>query len=181
MNGEQPPGILIASPQMHDPNFEGTVLLLCHHDEQGALGVVINRATDLTVGEVVDEFEFDTDRNLDDAVLWGGPVEQASGFVVFPGEIGSGVGWTLDRKLSVSPSREMLQTILRGESPYHLCLGYAGWGPGQLESEITLGSWLYTDIDADLVLEKPVSERYERALKQLGVRPELIWMVPVDE
>ena len=75
----------------------------------------------------------------------------------------------------------MLQTILRGESPYHLCLGYAGWGPGQLESEITLGSWLYSDIDADLVLEKPVAERYERALKQLGVRPEHIWMVPVDE
>lgn len=181
MSQPEGPGLLIASPQMHDPNFERTLVLLCHHDLQGALGVVINRATDLTVGEVVDEFEFNTDRDLDDAVLWGGPVEQASGFVVFPGSIDREAGWTLGKSLSVSPSREMLETVLRSMDPYHLCLGYAGWGPGQLESEIATGSWLYIDVDNKLVLERPVSERYDLALEQLGVRAEFIWMKPVDE
>jgi len=181
MSRSRGPGMLIASPQMNDPNFERSVVLVCHHDAQGALGVVINRATKLTVGEVIDEFEFDIERPLDDAVLWGGPVEQAAGFVVFPGDIGEDVGWFLGNTLSVSPSREMLETVLHGVGPYHLCLGYAGWGPGQLEGEIASGSWLYGDVDKNIVLENPVSERWEMALHQLGLRPELVWMKAIDE
>ena len=175
------PGMLIASPQMNDPNFERAVVLLCHLDEEGALGVVINRATRLTVAEVIDEFEFDVERSLDDAVLWGGPVEQAAGFVVFPGNIGEEAGWFLGNTVSVSPSRETLESVLHGIEPYHLCLGYAGWGPGQLESEIAAGSWLYADVDKQLVLEQPISERWEMAFQQLGLRPEWVWMRAIDE
>ena len=181
MTTRRGPGLLIASPQMKDPNFGGTLVLLCHQDDQGALGVVINRETSLTVSEVVSQMDVDTDRDLDEQVLWGGPVEQAAGFVVFPGSVTKENGWSINPGLSVSPSRETLEGVLRGEEPYHLCLGYAGWGPGQLENEISTGSWLYIDVDARIVLEHPVGDRYDLALQQLGVPADQIWMIPIDE
>jgi len=175
-------GMLVASPQMQDRNFSRTVVLLCQHDAQGALGVVINRETNLSVREVVEQLDFDSMLETDNQVLWGGPVEQGAGFVVFEGDVGDDVGWDMaDGKLAVSPSRELLEQLLRHQQHYHLCLGYAGWGPGQLEEEITTGSWLYTEVDPDLILLAPVSERYEMALAQMGLSIGGFWMRPVNE
>jgi putative transcriptional regulator len=175
-------GMLVASPQMHDSNFSRTVVLLCQHDDEGALGVVINRETNLSVREVVEQLDFDSMLETENQVLWGGPVEQGAGFVVFEGDVGDDVGWALENgQLAVSPSKELLEKLLRHQRHYHLCLGYAGWGPGQLEDEITTGSWLYTEADPELILLAPVSERYELALSRMGLSIAGFWMKPINE
>ena len=175
-------GLLVASPQIQDTNFSRTVVLLCQHDAQGALGVVINRETNLSVREVVEQLDFDSMLETENLVLWGGPVEQGAGFVVFEGDIGGDVGWNLaDGRLAVSPSKELLEQLLRHRKHYHLCLGYAGWGPGQLEEEIATGSWLYTEADPDLILQSPVNERYELALARMGLTLGGFWMKPINE
>ncbi len=175
------PGLLIASPQMRDPNFARTVILLCHHDREGALGLVINRMTNLSIRELLERIDVDTREGGDDQVLWGGPVEQGAGFVVFDGRIEGEAGWNLPGHLAVSPSRQHLQEAIVEGSPYVLCLGYAGWGAGQLDSEIAAGSWLYTEIEPELVLASPVDERYDDALRSLGLTADQVWMMPIDE
>ena len=175
------PGILIASPQMKDPNFEGTVVLLCQHDGDGALGVIVNRPTPFTIEDVLEQLEVELPLTRTHPVLWGGPVERGAGFVVFRGQVPEDSGWNLPEGIAVSPSRDQLLEVLRADVRYHLCLGYAGWGPGQLESEISTGSWLYTDVDLGLVLTSAVDERYESALGALGLKPSMVWMQPVDE
>jgi len=175
-------GLLVASPQMLDTNFSRTLVLLCQHDSQGALGVVINRETNLSVREVVEQLDFDSMLETDNQVLWGGPVEQGAGFVVFAGDIGDDVGWNLaNGQIAVSPSKELLESLLRHQQQYHLCLGYAGWGPGQLEEEISTGSWLYTEAEPDLILQAPVEERYESALAKMGLSLGGFWMKPINE
>jgi putative transcriptional regulator len=174
-------GLLIASPQMRDPNFAGTVVLLCHHNSDGALGVVINRQTNLTLREILEQLDVEAGPGADVQVLWGGPVEQGAGFVVFPGAVEDDTGWNLPGPLAVSPSRRQLEDVLGDGGPFFLCLGYAGWGPGQLDSEIETGSWLYIEIDTNLVLDAPIPQRYDRALEKLGLTADQIWMVPVNE
>lgn len=175
------PGILIASPQLADPNFEGSVVLICQHDADGALGVIVNRPTPFTLEDVIAQLDVSDVTRLDNQVLWGGPVERGAGFVIFQGEVPDDSGWNLPGGVAVSPSRVQLERLIRSEALYHLCLGYAGWGPGQLEQEITTGSWLYTDVDAALVLTGEVDDRYEHALAALGLVRNQVWMQPIDE
>ena len=179
---ENPLGLLIASPQMKDSNFSGAVILMCQHTDSGALGIVLNRPTTLTVGEVLDEAIFVRPADKHAEVLWGGPVDQQIGFVVFSGEVGKEIGWSLaGGALSVSQSRDLLEEkIIKGER-YRLCLGYSGWGPGQLESEIEDGSWLYTDADPSVVLDGTVGTIYDRALATLGLAQAGVWMLPINE
>ncbi|MCB9760944.1 MAG: YqgE/AlgH family protein [Alphaproteobacteria bacterium] len=176
------PGILIASPQMRDPNFEGTIVLLCHHDADGALGLVVNRETSITLADVLEQLSMDaTDTDTAHPVLWGGPVEQGAGLLIFDGSVDEATGWNLPHDIAVSASREQLQQILSDGMRHVLCLGYAGWGPGQLDQEIETGSWLYTEIDRDLIFEEPVDSRYDRALASLGLTSSLVWMTPINE
>jgi putative transcriptional regulator len=170
---------------MRDPNFEGTVVLLCQHDGDGALGVIVNRPAPFTIQEVIAQLDAETEAEtgpvLENQVLWGGPVERGAGFVIFRGEVPEESGWNLPDEVAVSPSREQLQRLIAANEVYHLCLGYAGWGPGQLEQEITTGSWLYTEVDVGLVLTGDVEARYESALSALGLSKHQVWMQPVDE
>lgn len=185
MQDDLGPGLLIASPQMRDPNFQGTVVLVCHHDPEGSLGVILNRPTDLKLGEVLAQLDVDAGDVAGDDVLWGGPVEQGAGFVVFPGGVGSEAGWQLVNGLAVSHSREQLERlVLSGRRDWLLCLGYSGWGPGQLVREMVDGSWLYlspTDFDGNLLFQDAVEDRYVLALKKLGLAPEQVWMTPIQD
>ncbi len=176
------PCLLIASPQMKDPFFEGTVILLCQHDENGALGLVINRETSLSVQNVLEQLSLELEDSYDDhTVNWGGPVEPGAGFIVFPGQVPDDEGWNLGHRIAVSPSREQLIAALVQDQPFLLCLGYAGWGADQLDTEIRSGGWLVVDIDPAIVLETDMDERYDRALEQLGLDAMGVWMQPVDE
>lgn len=175
-------GLLIASPQMRDPNFERAVVLLCHHDDDGALGLVVNRLTSLSLADVFRQLEMPVEESDErHLVHWGGPVEQGAGLLVFSGQVEEESGWNLPENIAVSTSRERLEDIARAETPFFLCLGYAGWGPGQLEGEIESGSWLYTEIQRALLFKTPVVHRYDLALATLGLSTSQVWMNPVDE
>ncbi len=178
----QGPGLLIASPQLRDPNFQRTVVLMVHHDPEGALGLVINRDGPVRVGDVLRHMELPVpEEGADTPAWWGGPVQPSTGFIVFPGEVDEEEGWNLGRGVAVTQSATILGRRLEAGLPFHLVLGYAGWGPGQLDAEIEAGSWLFADVDPAIVFDLPMAERYERALALLGLTATTAWMQPVDE
>lgn len=176
------PTFLIASPQMKDPFFEATVVLVWHYDADGAIGVVINRELEHTLPEVLDMTEsVDLTPYRNTLVGWGGPVDTNHGTVVTGGTLGEDEGWVLPNGIGVTRSQDALVRLLRHRAPVLLCLGYAGWGEGQLDREIAQGGWIPTDCHPSLIFEVPVEERYDRALATLGLTRTSIWMQPIDE
>jgi putative transcriptional regulator len=170
---------------MRDPWFERALVLLCQHNDEGAIGLIINKKGGVDLQEVIerlseDHGEFGTLQNTSQRTWWGGPVGEGAGFVIFNGTVEDGEGWNIGA-VAVSPSLERLAELIREGTGFELCLGYAGWGPGQLADEIKTGSWLAVDIDPDIVFDTPPEQRYEKALAQIGLTPETIWMTPIDE
>jgi putative transcriptional regulator len=176
------PSILIASPQMKDPFFERTVILLYYHDEDGAVGVVVNRPIGHKLGEVLAlPYDIDVARYSESQVGWGGPVEGTRGTVVTRGRVSEDEGWPLAEDLAVTRSQEALDRLLHERADLLLCLGHAGWAGGQLESEIERGGWLWTDFHGDLVFDLPLEKRYDRALATLGLNAKTVWRAPIEE
>jgi len=165
---------LIAMPGMDDPNFARGVTLLCQHNDEGALGITINRPSEVTLIEVFDQIGIECeDETLDQVVVYeGGPVHPERGFVLHSGppvwessmRVGSGI--------SVTTSRDILEAIARGEGPekYLMALGYAGWGAGQLEDEMRDNAWLNVMAKADILFDYPVEQRWEQAVASLGIQ-----------
>jgi putative transcriptional regulator len=174
------PTLLIASPQMHDQYFERTVVLVWHHGPDGAIGVVVNKPVEHKLEDVLD-MEGPLPTRPEVAVVWGGPVESLAGTVVTLGPLNPEEGVRLPRGLAVTHSQDALVRLLSDRAPMMLCLGYAGWSPGQLDREIELGGWLYTDCDPSIVFDTPPEERYDRALATLGLTAGRVWMTPVSE
>jgi len=172
------PGLLVASPQMHDSNFEHAVVLLVSHSPEGALGVVISRESQSRMGDILEEMDACSPAFANRRVLWGGPVEPGAGFVLWRGE--GKEAWCFG-EYSLSPSQERLADLMVSQADFWLCVGYAGWGPGQLEREVTEGSWIHIVDGVVGVLDARVADRYDEAIRLLGVNPDLIWMSPVDE
>jgi len=174
--------LLIASPQMKDPFFERTVVLIWHHDENGAMGVVVNRVLPHRITEVLKMKGLEeTPLHPDNRVSWGGPVETGSGTAITRASLPEGEGWQITADIAITRSEQLLGQMLTERRQIILCLGYAGWGPGQLDAEIEAGGWLYTDATSDLVFDAPTEEGYERALQSLGLTPETVWMQPISE
>ena len=167
---------------MQDPFFERTVVLLWHHDDDGAIGVVVNRSLGHSLPDVVAlDQQVDLSTYEDNEVGWGGPVEATSGTVVSRAAVKEDEGWNIQTRLGVTRSQDALQRLLGERKQVLLCLGYAGWGPGQLDKEIQQGGWLWTDIDATLIFDIPVEDRYDAALATLGLTTATVWMQPIDE
>ncbi len=164
---------LIAMPTLADPNFSHTVTYICEHNEEGALGIVINRPMDLTLGEVLDHMEIQPSEHVDvtTPVYVGGPVQSERGFVLHTpaGAWNSSLSVTDD--IALTTSRDVITAVAHGEGPrkYLLALGYAGWGAGQLEHEISQNAWLSGPADNRILFELPVEERWEAAAALLGV------------
>ncbi len=176
------PSLLIASPQLKDSFFEGTVVLMWHHDEDGAIGVVVNRPTGHLIKDVLAiADDLDLAKYAEDAVGWGGPVESTSGTVITKGLVTEEEGWPILPNLAVTRSQEALVRLIGEGADLFLCLGYAGWGPGQLDRELGEGAWLWTDLDPDLLFGADLEKRYERALASLGLTPTTVWMKPIEE
>lgn len=175
-------GLLIAAPTMKDRWFEQAVVLLCQFNSEGALGLVVNKDGPVTIGDVVERLELGiaATRALG-RTWWGGPVETGAGFVLWRGRVEADEGWNIGDDVAVSPSAECLGRLVQGGSDFHLCLGYAGWAPGQLDHEIQTGSWLFADLDSSILFDTPLGDRWERALGLLGLTRETVWMKPVDE
>lgn len=172
------PCLLIASPQMSDPFFEQTVVLVWHHDEDGAVGIVINRPLDHPLSDVLEGPPF---KDYEGAIVgWGGPVDRTSGTAIVRGPVSDDDGWELAERIGVTRSEERLRLAIQEQSHLILCLGYAGWGPGQLEQELEQGGWLFTDLSEELIFEAPREELYERALSTLGLTRATVLMTPAD-
>ena len=173
------PGFLIASPPLGDPNFDRTVVLLAIHNAEGALGFVVNRTAPVTVGALLRHAGYDGDHDDASPVWLGGPVQPQSGWVVVddPSLGGEGV-IEVGSRLRVSSSREAFDALAEPppgalvEAPRRLVvLGYSGWGPAQLESEIARGAWLPVPLDERVLFECAPEERWERAYALVGLKP----------
>ena len=164
---------LIAMPALNDPNFDGTVTYLCKHNEQGALGLIINRPLGMEAREVFEQLDLevvDSDQ-ADRAVLGGGPVQRGMGFVLH--QSSAQFESTLDPEstIKVTISQDILKSMAGGQGPQPavIALGYAGWEAGQLEAELTANAWLSVRADPSIVFDIPFEQRWSAAAGLLGV------------
>lgn len=169
---------LIAMPSMEDTFFSRTVTLLCQHNEDGALGIVINRPADMTLGSVLDQMNIEThDRAIDRLpVFFGGPVHPERGFVIHE----PAGKWESSLKVSddiaLTTSRDILEAVAKGEGPRNMlvALGYAGWAKGQLEKEILENVWLNSPISNSILFERPANQRWKASVELMGVNVALL-------
>lgn len=179
------PGLLVASPQMEDPFFASTVVLLCRHEEDGAMGVVINRSTELEMDHVVADLGIELSPEASQFVMWGGPVEPTRGTIVFrSGRFTTDDSLHVHGDVHVSGSQEVLRQLVADPElgdDWFLSLGYAGWGPGQLDREIHEGSWIVLSVDPRTVFEAPIDDRYDLCIASLGIDASMIFMTPINE
>lgn len=164
--------LLVALPTLADPNFSRSVTLLCQHDEQGALGVIVNRASEYTLGEVFAQMGIGSDDAAlcSRRVLAGGPVHPERGFVLHDGRAWDS-SLAIADDLYLTTSRDVLEAMAAGEGPQAatIALGCAGWGAGQLEFELTENSWLTAPADRELLFALPLEERWQAAASRIGV------------
>jgi putative transcriptional regulator len=177
------PSFLLSMPQMADPNFARTVVLLCKHNDEGAFGLVVNRPL-VTTGRVIVNVDppVETERELE---IWiGGPVEPQSSWMLV-GETAEEVavqtgrrGMHITEGLYLSTSPQRLSRLLEPNPPprTRLIIGYSGWGPGQLEAELGASAWLLSDVSADLIFSTPAEQMWEKAIRQLGADPAALQM-----
>ena len=181
---------LIAMPGLQDEVFSRSVVYVCEHSERGALGLVINKPSDIDLKRLFEKVDLPLRRpDLDGAIVFqGGPVQTERGFVLHdpiyaaserPVESVYASTMTIPGGLEMTTSKDVLEALSTGAGPRRVLvsLGYAAWGEGQLESELSENAWLTVAASPELIFETPVEQRYERALKLLGVEP---WMLSRD-
>jgi len=165
--------LLIASPALSDPNFARSVALICQHDDDGAMGVVVNRPSEYTLGEVLRQMNLEAQdpRLADQVVLAGGPVHPERGFVLHDGPRAWESTMAVADGLYLTTSRDILEAMAAGDGPAHaiVALGCAGWGAGQLEYELGENSWLTAPADAELLFALPLERRWQAAGQRIGV------------
>jgi putative transcriptional regulator len=165
--------LLIALPGLDDPNFSRSVTLVCQHDAEGAMGVMVNRASEYTLGEVFRQMGIESrDTGLcARQVVAGGPVHPERGFVLHDGDREWDSTLVIADGLYVTTSRDVLEAMARGEGPRSatVALGCAGWGAGQLEHELVENSWLTVPADAELLFRLPLEARWQAAAGRIGV------------
>jgi putative transcriptional regulator len=179
MSSKLAPGFLVAAPSLLDPNFRRSVVLLVDHRPEGSLGFVVNRPADAKLRTMLEPLglELEHDDVNDSPVLVGGPVNPNTGWVVFEHTGAQAKGDDelvhVSDRIAVSASRELLESLARrgGDERMMLVLGYAGWGPGQLDAEIAQGAWIPIDFDERIVFDTPYDERWSSALRLLGIDP----------
>ncbi|MFB3852330.1 MAG: YqgE/AlgH family protein [Vicinamibacterales bacterium] len=168
------PALLLSMPQLNDPNFSRTVVLLCQHDSDGAWGLVVNRPTGQAAASVV-QIHPPLVRPNDLEVWSGGPVETQRGCILMgqaPPE-GAEAAEIVDG-LYISGSPVLLRHLLEQPAPprrTRLLVGYAGWGPGQLEAEMAQSAWLITEVDPELIFDVAADRMWETGIRRLGADP----------
>ena len=181
---------LIAMPGMEDGTFAKSVVYVCEHSERGALGLIINKPGDISMADLFQKVDLPLERkDLGvQPVFHGGPLQTERGFVLHEPVVVEGIDpeeslyastLTVPGGLEMTTSKDVLEALSSGGGPRRVLvtLGYSAWGEGQLESEIAGNSWLTVDADAGLIFDSPVEQRYDRALKLLGLEA---WMLAPD-
>lgn len=170
--------LLIAMPGLSDPNFARGVTVICQHNDDGALGIVVNRLSSLTLGEVLDQMQIQTQipglAQL--PVHAGGPVQMDRGFVLHEPCGSYDSTFKVSDELCVTTSRDVLAAMAEGRGPARalFALGYAGWGAGQLESEMRENAWLSVPADSSILFGTPLEDRWQAAARLAGVDMRLL-------
>ncbi len=168
--------LLVAMPGMGDPRFEKSVILICAHSAEGAMGLIINRpARDLTFGNLLDQLSIPrVPEGRDIRIHSGGPVERGRGFVLHsPDYTGGPATMRIGSDYGMTATLDILEALARGDGPARalLALGYSGWGPGQLEDEIRANGWLIAHAAEDLVFSADDAGKWVGALRAMGIDP----------
>jgi putative transcriptional regulator len=175
------PALLVAMPDLADPNFRRTVVLLVHHDEDGTVGLVLNRTTEVRALDLCETLGIDWQGDDERCVHWGGPVQPNTGWVVAGEHALAGLpGATLFAEgLHFAGSLEALQRVA-GDPPagLRLFLGYAGWGPGQLEGELAQGAWVVAPFAAAALFDVAEDELWGHCWRLLGIDPSTVVPTP---
>lgn len=170
--------LLIAMPGLEDPNFARGVTLMCQHNADGALGIVVNRLSNFTLGEVLEQMNISTSIPglADTPVYAGGPVQVDRGFVVHAPCAPFDSTFRVSDQVCVTTSRDVLAAMAEGRGPERalVALGYAGWGAGQLEDEIRENAWLSVPASSSILFETPLDERWQAAARLAGVDMRLL-------
>lgn len=170
--------LLIAMPALDDPNFSRTVTYICEHGEHGAMGIVLNRPTDLNLADVLKHMEIEGGLGAagEQIVYLGGPVEEERGFVLHTHTDPWDSTLAINDEISITTSRDILEAMAQGDGPGQtlVALGYAGWGAGQLEQELQQNAWLSGPADQAILFELPADRRWEAAARLLGVDVNLL-------
>ena len=165
--------LLIAMPGMADPNFSTTVTLICEHNDEGALGIVINRPTTLKLAGLFEQLSVNNPdpKAAENPVLAGGPVGPERGFVLHGPEHDYENTLAVSDDIRLTLSRDIIDAMATGDGPLRtlVALGYAGWEAGQLENEMLANSWLNVPATPELVFETPFAERWDLAARTLGI------------
>jgi putative transcriptional regulator len=182
---------LIAMPGMNDERFERAVIFVCAHSEDGAMGFILNRPQPLQFQELLDSLNLDGGEELGDRpgskqdvsdharnfpIQIGGPVDSGRGFVLHSGDYMSESTIPVNDDLCLTATVDILRAIKEGHGPERgiMLLGYAGWAPGQLESEIAANTWLSCPGRDDLVFDQDHSGKYDRVLASMGIQPAML-------
>lgn len=168
--------LLIAMPAMGDPRFEQSVILMCSYSEKGAMGLILNKpSAEIRMSDVLDQLEIAPTSDAGNMIVhYGGPVETGRGFVLHSSDYASSLNTlAVSDSFGMTATLDILEEIARGEGPKNalMMLGYAGWGPGQLESELACNAWLTADAPTNLVFQVPAGQKWAAALESLGVDP----------
>jgi len=170
--------LLVAMPQMLDPFFERSVVYLCaHSQEDGAMGLVVNKTIDtLTIDELYAQLEIEPVTRRPQPVHFGGPVATGHGFVLHSTDYREEGTLGLGTEFAMTATIDILRATGKGVGPRQslVALGYAGWGPGQLDAEIQANGWLMVAADTGLVFDTEDDSKWQRALAKLGVSPEML-------
>ena len=167
--------LLLAMPQMEDPRFARSVIYLCAHTAEGAMGLVINRLFGaVSFGDLLQQLGIESQIDTSDVhVHFGGPVESGRGFVLHSTDFVREGTMKVDDQLALTGTLDILRAIAerRGPSRSLFALGYAGWGPGQLDAEIQANGWLHVPAEPGLVFDPDLNSKWERALAVMGIKP----------
>lgn len=167
--------LLIAMPQMQDPRFARTVIYLCAHGSEGAMGLVVNKYLDsppVTLSKLMGQLGIATEGlKADPPVHRGGPVEEGRGFVLHSADYTEDATTVIGNNVALTATLDILRAIGRGEGPKKslLALGYAGWGPGQLDAEMQANGWLHVDADELLVFDPNSKDKWQQAIAKIGI------------
>ncbi len=165
--------LLIAMPSMRDARFARTVIFMCAHNQNGAMGLVINRLVGaITFPDLLDQLGIQKTEDAEEIrVHFGGPVESGRGFVLHSSDYNQDSTLEVDSKIALTATIDILRDIATGSGPRQrlMALGYAGWGPGQLDLEIQDNGWLHVEADDELIFGGDLGNKWERAIGKLGV------------
>ncbi len=167
------PAFLVAMDQLWDPNFRGSVVLMLHHDDQGAIGLVVNRTTDLEMASLCETFGLAWHGPPEMRVDWGGPVQPECGWMLLgEGGLDAPEVESVTEGICFTRSNDVLREVAQNPPrQMRMFLGYAGWGPGQLERELAQGAWLAAPVSPRLVFEGENDRLWDDVVRSLGIEP----------